>query len=217
MQYRANVLFISLFMIMGIMLFIFLSYDSFLIKDRKRLADYHHYLNDKINLLMIIADDYDVMCRSSKQPKNHIEFDYIKYEFNCTFKSIFIKPKPTKSKYIQTNNINEWLDLTTYQEHIYYFSSLSELPNSSITNPQIAIATNEIDEKLTKNFYGIIITEYFFDITGKKIYGVIYSSYDNARKERNLSYKRKVVDNIEQKLSTWYYLSQSKNILSNEE
>ncbi|WP_170143762.1 DUF2572 family protein [Otariodibacter oris] len=198
------------------MLFIFLSYDSLLIKDRKRLADYHRYLNDKINLLTMVNDNYDQRCRLSKQPQNNIEFDYINYGFNCTFNSIFIKPKPTKSKYIQVDNINEWLDLTTYQEHIHYIASLSELPHSSINDPKVVVALNDIDEKLKKNFYGIVITNHYFDITGKKIYGVIYSSYDNARKERNLTYKRKVIDNLEQQLSTWYYLPQSKNILSNE-
>ncbi|MBS9783528.1 MAG: DUF2572 family protein, partial [Pasteurella sp.] len=70
-----------------------------------------------------------------------------------------------------------------------------------------------INEKLAYNFYGIIITDYFFDITGKKFYGKLYSSYDNKREERNLSYNKTVIKYIKKNYSTWSYLPHSQNIL----
>ncbi|MBV6547454.1 DUF2572 family protein, partial [Ursidibacter maritimus] len=125
-------------------------------------------------------------------------------------------PKPTKDKYIQVDNILDWLDLERYQSSLHYASSLDELPNSSESEPQIVIMTNDIDERLNQDFYGIIITDHYFDIKGKKIYGVLYSSYDNFREERNLSYKSSVVNTIEEQFSYWQYLPYSRNLLAND-
>ena len=87
---------------------------------------------------------------------------------------------------------------------------MSELPETTISTPKIVVAKNAIDEKLEKNFYGIIITDYYFDITGsKKIYGVLYSSFDNLRKERNLTFSRAVVENIATRYAHWARLPYS--------
>ena len=87
---------------------------------------------------------------------------------------------------------------------------MSELPETTISTPKIVVAKNAIDEKLEKNFYGIIITDYYFDITGsKKIYGVLYSSFDNLREERNLTFSRTVVENIAARYAHWTRLPYS--------
>ncbi|MGX2948411.1 DUF2572 family protein, partial [Frederiksenia canicola] len=99
-------------------------------------------------------------------------------------------------------------------EKIYRIHSLSELPKSSESNPQVVIALNDIDGALQENFYGIIITDYYFDVRGKyKIFGALYSSFNNQREERNLTYRRKVIDNIEQHFSHWEYLENSRHLL----
>ena len=74
----------------------------------------------------------------------------------------------------------------------------------------------QIEERLDEHFYGIIITDYYFDITGsKRVYGVLYSTFDNEREERNLTFRRAVVDNLEKKYSKWHLVPNSKNILNN--
>ncbi len=78
-----------------------------------------------------------------------------------------------------------------------------------------ATACNDIDENLPQDFYGIVITDYLFDIRGKKMYGVLYSSYDNAREERNLTFRRAVINNLENKYSYWKYLPNSENSIGN--
>ena len=87
---------------------------------------------------------------------------------------------------------------------------MSELPDTTLSTPKIVVAKNAIDEKLEKNFYGVIITDYYFDITGsKKIYGVLYSSFDNLREERNLTFSRAVVENIATHYADWTRLPYS--------
>ena len=87
---------------------------------------------------------------------------------------------------------------------------MSELPDTTLSTPKIVVAKNAIDEKLEKNFYGVIITDYYFDITGsKKIYGVLYSSFDNLREERNLTFSRAVVENIAARYAHWTRLPYS--------
>ena len=76
---------------------------------------------------------------------------------------------------------------------------------------------NKIDEKLDKDFYGIIITQDYFDITGKgKIYGALYSSFDNVREERNLTFKKSVIANLDNKFSIWQEIPYSRNVLKND-
>ena len=114
------------------------------------------------------------------------------------------------------DNIENWLDLDSYASQIIYINSLSELPKNSEDDPKIVVAKKAIEERLDEHFYGIIITDYHFDITGsKKVYGVLYSTFDNEREERNLTFRKAVVDNLEQKYSKWYLVPNSKNILNN--
>ncbi|MGX2968138.1 DUF2572 family protein [Ursidibacter sp. B-7004-1] len=215
----ASALLTSLLLIVSILALLFLFQQDILYRDRYTQNIYHQYLNQKYQLLPELRKslpERDNECNQNKKEKIIKQAGDIQYQYSCDFKSIFIQPKPTKDKYIQVDNILNWLDLKTYQAALHYVSSLDELPHSSENDPQIVIMQNDIDESLKKDFYGIIITDYYFDIKGKKIYGVLYSSYNNLREERNLTYKRSVVDTIEKQFSYWQYLPNSRNILAND-
>lgn len=63
----------------------------------------------------------------------------------------------------------DYLDLSNVpNQEIYTIHSLAELPSSSEREPKIVLAKNAINENLPQEFYGIVITDYLFDITGKK-------------------------------------------------
>ncbi|MGX2955926.1 DUF2572 family protein [Ursidibacter arcticus] len=217
--YPASVLLTSLLLIVTILAVLFLFQQDILYRSHYTQNSYHQYLNQKYKLLTELqksSNELNNECNKYKKERITKHASNIQYQYSCDFKSIFIQPKPTKDKYIQVDNILNWLDLKTYQSSLHYVSSLDELPDSSENNPQIVIMEKDIDESLKKDFYGIIITDYYFDIKGRKIYGVLYSSYDNFREERNLTYKRSVVDAIEKQFSYWQYLPNSRNILAND-
>lgn len=216
MKYQANVLFISLLSLSGIMTIILLLLTQFTEQENITQYEYQIYLSDKFKLVKKITQDPQQQCQQQKQEKITQKQGNIQYQFYCQRKTIFIRPKPTKDKYISIENISDWLDIDSYAQQIYYINHLNELPPSSEQDPQIVIANQTIDQKLEKNFYGIIITRHYFNFSGKKIYGVLYSSFDNQREERNLSFKKKVIENIETKYSRWSYLPFSKNLLGDE-
>ncbi|AUI66591.1 MULTISPECIES: DUF2572 family protein [Glaesserella] len=213
----ASVLLTTLILASGLFAIIFLNKDFLLKQETISLGYYQQYLNDKYKLIDQISIDTESECAKQKSSSVTIEFKVIKYRFHCRFSSLFDPFKPTKEKYIQIDQIENWLNLAPYQKDIYYIHHLAELPDSSIDNPKIIIALQDINEKLEKDFYGIVITNHLFDLTGsKRMYGTLYSRYDNLREERNLSYKKEVIQHLEQKYSQWHYLPYSRNILANE-
>lgn len=215
--YSASSLFVSLIMLSGIGVLLFLSRSYWLGNERVSQYHYETYLSEKLAILEYIKLDKDQEC--NKYQKENISFKLIDlyYGFHCKFETIFIKPKPTKEKYILVDNVYEWLDLEQFSSNIHLVASLSELPESSEDNPKIIRTTQAIDERLTQPFYGIVITEYPFNYTDKRIYGTIYSSYSgNDPNRRNLSYKKAVIQNIERDNSYWRYLPNSINLLHNE-
>lgn len=210
---KGSALLVSLMLIAGILATIFVAKENFIYQESMSLNDYNEYLNQQLSLKNKIKPK----CEEYKKEIVTEIIDKLHYTYYCDKKSLFVKPKPTKEKYISIDNIENWLDITTYRNEITYISSLSELPESSEINPKIVMTKNKIDEKLEKNFYGIIITDYYFDIKGdKKIYGVIYSSFDNEREERNLTFRRKVIDNLDNKFSVWQEKPHSRNLLNND-
>ncbi|OOH91458.1 hypothetical protein BMT54_02120 [Pasteurellaceae bacterium 15-036681] len=211
----ASSLLVSLIILTTIFSLIFLFKDDLISREKITQNYYQNYLNSKLKVFDKIKQNKQQECEHQKKEKIVFEFEKIKYQFNCVQTSLFIQPKPTRDKYIAVDDIHRWLDLDTYQQAVVYIKSLAELPNSSEQAPRIAIALNDIDENITKDFYGIIITDYYFDIKGsRKMYGVLYSSFDNAREERNLTYRRAVVDNLEKMHSQWHYLTHSQTILN---
>lgn len=220
---RSSVLFVSLMLLLAILSVLFLTKDRFI--QQHHINDFYNekYLLDRNNFLSIDLKDKDEICRKFK--KYHIslsdlsmkKFYFLKFSFNCQFHSLFKNRKPTKEKYIQFTKLEDYLDLSNLPKSaIFYIRSLSELPMSSENDPKIVIALNEIDESLPYHFYGIVITDYLFNIKGKKMYGVLYSSFDNAREERNLTFRKAVLDRLETKYSDWTYLTNSTNMLGSE-
>ncbi len=212
----AGVLLVSFVIISGLLALLFLSKNVLL--DREKLSHYFYqdYLTDKFKLIDQVHLDENQLCREQQKPVIRFTFKFLDYRFHCENYSIFIQPKPTQDKYIAVDDIRQWLDIDKYHADIVFIRSLKDLPESSESHPKIVIALQEINERLDRDFYGIMITDFYFDITGRRFYGALYSSYDNAREERNLSYRRAVIDNIEKRFSDWRYLPNSRNLLAHD-
>lgn len=221
-QHKASALLVSLILISGILSILFLSKDKFIQQESISHFYTEKYLLDKQHFLSFYPKNKDKLCQQFKkelitqQDLSAQNNYFMEYQFNCQFYSLFKDKKPTRDKYIPISQLSDFLDLSNIaKEDIYFIRSLSELPPSSENDPKIVIAQNDIDENLPQDFYGIVITDYLFDIRGKKMYGVLYSSYDNAREERNLTFRRAVINNLENKYSYWKYLPNSENSIGN--
>lgn len=217
---NASALLVSLILIVSILSLLFLSKDKFIRQEKLSGFYSEKYLSDKFHLLSLYKQDKGEICRhfqkaSITQTDLSTQKAYFtKYQFTCRFNSLFKDKKPTKEKYIRFAKLEDYLDLSNVKrEEIYFIRSLAELPESTLESPKIVVAQNEINETLPQNFYGIVITDYLFDITGKRMYGTLYSSYDNEREERNLTFKKEVLANLEMKYSYWDYLPNSANLL----
>ncbi len=217
---QASSLLISLVLIAGILSAIFLAKDNWLHQENS--SNYYHkrYLSEKLDL----TDKLNNLDEKCQQEFNgnikdnvkgiNIEIKNLKFYFICERKKFFLQE--SSKKYISIKNIKDWINIDVAE--VYTISSLAELPPSSETKPKIVIAKNDINERLDNYFYGVIITDYLFYFTGnKKIYGRVYSSYDNEREERNLTYRASVIQNLERKYATWKYLPHSRNILGNDQ
>lgn len=213
-KYQGSSLLSSLLILSGILTLLFFAKENWLKQESIANGYYQKYLSSKMALFKKLDQD---QCATIQQQEITENVKILPYSYLCEKSSLFIKPKPTREKYIAFDNIENWLDLKKYKSEILYITSLSELPKNSETTPRIVVAKNAIDEKLEDNFYGIVITDYYFDITGsKKIFGVLYSSFDNEREERNLTFRKAVVDNLEKQYSEWHLVPNSKNVLKNE-
>ncbi|QIM62220.1 hypothetical protein A1D29_02275 [Pasteurellaceae bacterium Orientalotternb1] len=214
---KGSVLLVSLSILVGLLAIFFLAKEELFVLYRKTQGYQHNYLSYKILIIHHLKENTGEACQKEKKEQVSYSYNGLMYKFNCKFHSIFKKPKPTKEKYIYFTRLDDVLNISHSFEKIYKIHSLSELPKSSESDPKIVIALNDIDGALQENFYGIIITNYYFDVKGKyKIFGALYSSFNNQREERNLTYRRKVIDNIEQHFSHWEYLENSKNLLEYE-
>lgn len=215
--YKGSALFVSLMILSGLLALLFLTKENGFSAYQLTQHYYQQYLTEKFYLMNDIMQDHESICRREKKAEIIYSAENIAYQFSCQFSSIFKQPKPTKEKYIQVDNLTQVLDIETYRHKIYSIQSLTELPESTENDPKVVIALNDIDEALSAPFYGMVITEHYFDIRGKyKMFGVVYSTFNNQREERNLAYRRKVVDNIEKQFSQWNYLSHSKNLFNDE-
>ncbi|QLB15576.1 hypothetical protein A6B39_08975 [Mannheimia granulomatis] len=217
---NASTLLVSLILVVSILLLLFLSKDKFIRQEKLSSFYAEKYLSDQFRLFSLHKKDKSEICRDLKKEKitqadlSTQKFYFTQYQFTCRFYSLFKDKKPTKEKYIRFTQREDYLDLSNVKrEDIYFIRSLAELPESTLDNPKIVVAQNEINETLQQNFYGIVITDYLFDITGKRMYGTLYSSYDNEREERNLTFKKEVLANLEMRYSYWNYLPNSENLL----
>lgn len=200
----------------GLLMLLFFSKEQIIHYQKVTHNEYFHYLKDRFQLIDVMKyGNNNKDCQLQKKEEVTKKHKKIKFSFLCRFSSIFLDRKPeTKEKYIAFSNIKDYLDIDKYQNEIFYIRSLKELPPSSIDNPKIAFALNSIDGSLIKDFYGIIITEHYFNLSGKhNIYGALYSSYHN--KDVNIVHKKEVVNNLEKQFSRWEYVPHSKSFLNN--
>lgn len=218
---NSSILIVSLLTISFVMTIILLTKEKFIQSETKTQNYQMNYLSEKFSILTKLnkqpfscnqIKDYPIM---TKNTEVKIETGNQKYAVYCVKKSLFIGKTPTKEKYIHFKRLADVLDLTNVE--IIEIAHLDELPASTEQDPKIVLAKGVIDETLNQDFYGIIITAYYFDIKGStKFYGTLYSSYDNNREERNMTFKKKVILNLENKYTYWQELSSSRNMLNNE-
>lgn len=213
---NANVLLLALMFIIASLSLVFISLDNLQHREHYSLALYNNYLQDKFKLMEKININENSLCDNYKQEEIAFSFKNITYKFYCVKNSIFLDKIPTREKYIVFDFIEDWLDIDHYQNEIIKVSSLSDLPESSMNNPKIVWLTAEINQRLEKDFYGVIITTYPFNFTGKKIYGVIYANYPAEKDNRNISFKKEVVQNLDKMYSKWRFLNNSRNLITND-
>lgn len=215
-KFKSYSLLTTLMLLSGLLMLIFFSKEQILHYQKVTHNEYYHYLEDRFQLADIMkSGNNDEDCQLQKKEEVIKKHKKIKFSFLCRFSSIFLNRKPeTTEKYIAFSNIEDYLDIPTYQDKVFYIRSLKELPPSSIDNPKIVFVLNSIDESLAKDFYGVIITQHYFHIAGKhkKVYGVLYSSYNN--KAVNIIHNKEVVNNLEQQFSHWEYVPHSKSFLN---
>ncbi len=211
-QFKASTGLITLILLSSILAILFIAKDNLIHTEKITQYSYHQYLIRKFNLIDIFQKDKNILCQKYKKEKINIKISGQILEFFCKSQTIF-KTEPTTKKYVAFNDIQKYLNIDRYQSSIIHIQSLADLPKTTRTKPIIVIANAPIDERLKRNFYGIIITNHYFDITGKKFYGKLYSYYDNQREERNLSYNKTVIKYIKKRYADWSYLPHSQNIL----
>ena len=211
--YPAGTLLVTMMILVGLLAILFLNKESFLMRERVIQYYYADYLESKFKLLRL----KDVHNKCDEYQKNNlsIQAGKLHYQFSCQFDSIFLQTKPETKKYIQIDNIENWLNLEKYNPEIISIKHIDELPQNSESNPKIVRALNDITGRLKHDFYGIIITDFLFDITGKQVQGTVYSGYPNTP-TRYLVFNRNVINNIEQQYSQWRYQPFSRNLLAHE-
>ncbi|WP_150540061.1 DUF2572 family protein [Actinobacillus vicugnae] len=214
-QLSSSVLIIALVTLSFITSAILLTKEKFIQSELKTQYYQKSYIDNKFHLFNQTAYHIQPNCNAAKTEKITIASNGQMQNTYCIRKSLFVGKIPSSQKYIHFTNINEVLDLS----HAEFFevNHLDELPPSSEQAPKIVLVKGELDETLHRNFYGIIITHHLFNIKGNaKFYGILYSSYDNYREERNMVFKKNVILNLDKKYAYWEPLPFSRNMLNAE-
>ncbi|OOR98325.1 hypothetical protein B0187_08620 [Haemophilus paracuniculus] len=210
-QYRGSSLVVALMVLSGILLFIFTNKDNLIRQERLTQSYYQNYLQNKLKIVELSdKNKLDEHCQKSKIEKGMIKLEKLNYFFACH--SLFLNLREVRKKYIQTDDLSKLIHLEVAKKDLYHINTLAELPESSLADPKIVITNNKINERLARDFFGIIITDYPFNITGRRIYGTLYSNYHNS--DRNLTYKKEVIENLQNKY--WHYQPYSRNLLGDD-
>lgn len=208
---------ISLMLLVAIGTVLFFSRDFWLNNEKVSQNDYKNYLAERFAMIPFDRLYKQQECQTQQQENISFSLGKLSYGFHCRKQTIFIKPRPTKEKYILVEDIEDWLNIDAFRHNIQQISSLDDLPPSSEENPKIVQTTQPISGRLTVPFYGIVLTAYPFEFTDKRIFGTIYSSEpSNDSNRRNHSFRRAVIQNIEWDNTQWHYLPSSNNLLQNE-
>lgn len=210
--YSASSLVVSLMFLSAISLVFFTFHTNWFEKENMTQRIYRNYISQRLDMAEKIKEDPEKQCQNEKQETISYQVGTFYYSFHCQLNSLFVNIKKQNKKFISFENIEDWLDVDRFKSNIYFIRSLSELPISSEIEPKIVRTLQDIDERLTQDFYGIIITDHYFNFTDKKIYGTVYSSYpSNDPNRRNLSFKSQVIQRLNDKYTEWHYLPSSRN------
>lgn len=211
---RSNVLLSSLIMLMALLSLMFIAWDNENLIWRSDLSQQEHYLTDKWHFSHLNEHDWQTQCQHAQQ--NYVFFakKQLKIRAECVRYRFFIRSVPTK-KYLQIKQFSDVIDLERFGKAVHIISHLNDLPNTSLETPKIVQFMQPIDGRLTQDFYGIILTEYPFHITDKKIYGMLISTTDNVEmgQKRNLTFKREIVNYFDHTYQQWHFLPHSLRIV----
>ncbi len=207
---KASISIVVLMILLSLLTILFLSFDKIVSHKEQQQLSYKTYLQDKFKILDELDRDFEKECNVRKKEKNIIVKGSVGLHFSCRFTSVF-KQDLNNKKYVSFKNIEDHFDIDNFQ--ILVIDNLDDLPKTSTRNPQIVYANKPLVGRLKRNFYGIIITDSLFEITGKKLYGKLYSSYENNGKSRYISYKKSVIKYVHKKYRNWHYLENSKNMI----
>lgn len=212
---QASSLATSLLILSAILSFFVLFHSTWLSSEKQSQYIYQKYLSDRLSSIEKITQPLPTICQHQKKSTISFQWKHYNFHFHCEAKPFFLNLKQQNKKFITFNHIESWLDIPRFEHSIYKIRHLSELPPSSEQDPKIVITLQDIDERLTQDFYGIIITSHYFNFTDKKIYGTIYSSHpQNDPNRRNLSFKRQIIQNLNEKYIEWHYLPNSRSTLN---
>lgn len=211
-NFKATVLLVGLMSLSGVLTLIFLAREKFIGYERHSNHYYQQYLTDKMALFKRSALDEDNECRQTKRNEINVELTHSVYQFYCEQSSFFIGNLPSK-KTVVFEQISDYLRLNETIP-ITQINTLAELPPTSSTEPKIVVVTQDIDEKLTRDFYGILITQHYFNLkNGAKMYGVLYTTQESDKSNRYVTYSREVVKYFDEHYSIWHFLPYSRNLL----
>lgn len=212
-KFDAMILWVGLLSLSGILSLIFLAREKFISYEHHANHYYQQYLTDKMTLLKYSELDEESECQQAKDNQINIALKHLRYQFHCEKLGFFIDALPSK-KAVIFKRISDHLSLDETIPLIR-LNSLADLPLSSVTEPKIVILEQDIDEKLSRDFYGILITSHKFKLkNGAKIYGVLYSSDESNKNNRYITYHREVVKYFDQHYSKWRFLPYSRNLLN---
>ncbi|VTR21985.1 Uncharacterised protein [Actinobacillus pleuropneumoniae] len=159
------------------------------------------------------ALDEDNECRQTKRNEINVELTHSVYQFYCEQSSFFIGNLPSK-KTVVFEQISDYLRLNETIP-ITQINTLAELPPTSPTEPKIVVVTQDIDEKLTRDFYGILITQHYFNLkNGAKMYGVLYTTQESDKSNRYVTYSREVVKYFDEHYSIWHFFAVFKEFVT---
>ena len=212
-QFKATILFVGLISLASVLTLLFLSREKFIGYEHHSTHDYQQYLTDKIALINHTTLSAEQQCQKVKHSEIHIVLPYSVYQFYCEKLPFFIGKPPSK-KTVIFERISDYLRLDETIP-IMQVKALADLPPTSLTEPKIVILLQDIDEKLPRDFYGILITQHRFNLkNGAKMYGVLYTSQEENKNNRYITYRREVVKYFDEQYSTWHFLPYSRNLLN---
>lgn len=209
--YSSGSVITSLMLMSSFLLLFFINKDNLIKQNGLKELYYHQYLENKFALLdKLELKRLNELCKKQKKEVGKVRLNKLNYYFSCH--SLFVDLKENGRNYIFLKKLNKQFNLESVKEEIYYVNELSDFPDSNLSNPKVVIANKDIEGRLERDFYGIVITNYPFNIFGKRIYGIVYSGYNNG--DRNLIYKKEVIENLQNRY--WHYQPYSRNLLGDD-